>query len=198
MSSQCLVSSNVAHPPDKVQFNSETVQKLLINFWCENWWSLQLHCRQTVKMLLSILDPEGVARWRRHRLIRRIYQYNLPSFKFVLTNFVDASPHHACRVQTLFGTWMAMTNSSLTDLQYMDVSMGMWYYGLTSSRTRLLLICRYSRKVLWLKLASTNNNPKVILWHYLLKILQTKGYLAIDGGHESHTCFCFVQDAQHL
>jgi len=33
-----------------------------------------LYIRNTVQMLMSVLDPDGVKRWKGHRLKRRIYQ----------------------------------------------------------------------------------------------------------------------------
>ena len=38
---------------------------------------------------------------------------------------------------------------------------------------------RYSRKLIWLKLATTNNDPRVILLHYLLAVLEHKGSILI-------------------
>ena len=45
----------------------------------------------------------------------------------------------------------------------------------------------YSRRVIWLHLASTNNDPRVILFHYLLAVLKCKGLPIYDY------CVVYVQ-----
>jgi len=39
----------------------------------------------------------------------------------------------------------------------------------------LYMFVQFSRKVLWLKLSTTNNDPNVVLLYYLLAIVQQKG-----------------------
>ena len=41
--------------------------------------------------------------------------------------------------------------------------------------TRNYLICSFSRKVIWFKLASTNHDPKVIARYYLEAVEKVKG-----------------------
>ncbi len=57
--------------------------------------------------------------------------------------------------------------------------MGEWFsLSLRSTVTvALFLICSYSRKIMWLKVATTNNDPKVILLYYLQALLRLKGTL---------------------
>lgn len=41
--------------------------------------------------------------------------------------------------------------------------------------TSQLVPVRYSRRIIWLHLSSTNNDPRVILQYYLLSILECNG-----------------------
>ena len=41
--------------------------------------------------------------------------------------------------------------------------------------TKLILLCRYSRKVLWLNAAKSNNNPNIIAYFYLKCVKELKG-----------------------
>ena len=53
--------------------------------------------------------------------------------------------------------------------------------------THVVNLFRYSRKILWLKVTPTNNNPKVILRFYL----DTVGEL--EGGHSIIYSKIFIQ-----
>ena len=57
-------------------------------------------------------------------------------------------------------------------LPFMVTSMGEPILPLTML---LYMFVQFSRKVLWLKLSTTNNDPNVVLLYYLLAIVQQKG-----------------------
>ncbi|XP_069102384.1 uncharacterized protein [Argopecten irradians] len=56
-------------------------------------------------------------------------------------------------------------------------------------------ICGFSRRVLWLKVARTNNNPKVVASYFLEYVQEIKGVprcLRVDGGTEN----TYIEDMQ--
>ena len=57
----------------------------------------------------------------------------------------------------------------------MDVLMGMHNLYKIKRIKDVLITYSYSRKIMWLKMASTNNNPKVILLYYLSTVLSCQG-----------------------
>ena len=77
-----------------------------------------------------------------------------------------------------YGILMAMTNFELMAFAYMDVLMGQW--GIIVHDTgvhwhHVLLLFRYSRKMLWLEVSSTNHNPRIVVDYYLNAIDKYKG-----------------------
>ena len=49
----------------------------------------------------------------------------------------------------------------------------------------MLLICSYSRKIIWLELLNRNNDPGVVVLPYLIAILRNEGKLVhIDAMHD--------------
>ena len=57
----------------------------------------------------------------------------------------------------------------------------------------MLLICSYSRKIVWLELLNSNNDPGVVVLPYLIAILRNEGKLVhIDAMHD----FLFIQVVQ--
>lgn len=90
--------------------------------------------RKTVQDLMLIIDPEGVALRRAHRLKRRMYVAKGPNFIWHVDGYDKLKPYgfaiHGC-------------------------------------------IDGYSRRVLWLEVSSSNNNPSVIASYYLQALKQT-------------------------
>ena len=63
----------------------------------------------------------------------------------------------------MYGTLMAWINSRFLDLLYMAAWMGMQLLLL-----RNIARCfSYSRRLLWLTVGTSNNNPRVVAYHYL-------------------------------
>lgn len=93
--------------------------------------------RETVRILLSIIDPDGVARRKHHRLLRRKYNVPGPNFIWHVDGYDKIKPY------------------------------GFPIHG---------AIDGFSRKILWLQVSSTNNDPAVIAWHYL-SVVQSLGHV---------------------
>uniref|UniRef100_A0A7M5WYA2 Integrase core domain-containing protein n=1 Tax=Clytia hemisphaerica TaxID=252671 RepID=A0A7M5WYA2_9CNID len=91
--------------------------------------------RETVRLILKQLDPEGVENRAQHRLHRRLYRSVGPNYTWHLDGYDKIKPFgfpiHAC-------------------------------------------IDGYSRKILWLRVSETNNDPKVTASFYVDCIKETK------------------------
>lgn len=84
--------------------------------------------RETVRIALKILDPDGVEQRSRHKLKRRQYISAGPNYTWHLDGYDKLKPY------------------------------GFPIHGATDG---------YSRKILWLKVGSTNNDPKVTASYFL-------------------------------
>lgn len=68
-----------------------------------------------------------------------------------------------------------------------------WLYWWVTYRYIMTFLCdysgipyhRYSRKVLWISVGTSNNNPRVIAWHYLQCVKEHKGQSTI-GQQQQH------------
>ena len=69
-----------------------------------------------------------------------------------------------------YGILMVMTSYDCMAFSYTVALMG--EYILIFNR---FCKCRYSRKLMWLKVASTNHNPHVIVDYYLNAVAEFKG-----------------------
>lgn len=123
--------------------------------------------RSTVQDLMLIIDPEGVAIRKAHRLKRRMYVANGPNFIWHVDGYDKLKPYgfaiHGC-------------------------------------------IDGYSRRILWLEVSSSNNNPSVIASYYLETLKRTgraPRLLRCDCGTENSylkflQCFLRYQDTDSM
>ena len=97
------------------------------------------------------------------------------------------------RVPIIVGILTAMTNYSRMALPFMVALMGR-SASLLIQQSILILCCRYSRKILWLEVSSTNKDSKVIASYYLQAVedygIYTAGCL--------YCFYCYSQVAQKL
>lgn len=84
--------------------------------------------RETVRLCVKELDPEGVLERSRHRLVRRTYVTRGPNYLWHMDGYDKLKPYGFCIHGAIDG---------------------------------------FSRKILWLKVSSSNNDPRVIASHYL-------------------------------
>ena len=98
--------------------------------------------RESVRIILKALDPEGVEARKGHRLKRRKYRAKGPNFIWHLDGYDKLKPFGFCIHGAIDG---------------------------------------YSRRVLWLEVASTNNDPKVIA-QYFMDYIRTVGVPYIVRG----------------
>ena len=84
--------------------------------------------RETVRLCIKSLDPEGVDNRTAHRLYRRVYTSVGPNFLWHIDGYDKLKPY------------------------------GFAIHG---------AIDGYSRRILWLTVASSNNNPKIVAAYYL-------------------------------
>ena len=110
-------------------------------------------------MLMSLLDPEGVKRRKGHRL-RRVYQNRV---RFSLKCNIDLQLQGPNFVWHLDG-YDKLKPYGFTIHACID---GLVIIFL---KRRKIPFFRYSRKILWLELSSTNNDPNVVLQWYLLAV----------------------------
>ena len=88
---------------------------------------------------------------------------------------------------------MVTINSSHMGLQFMDALMGKLVFGIDHYYAMLVTLHRFSHKIIWLELLTTNNDPNVVLVSYLLAVLQNN----VNGLHYSfiryvHITGCYV------
>ena len=114
--------------------------------------------RETVRVALQALDPEGVARRSRKRLIRRKYHVNGPNFIWHIDGYDKLKPFGFCIHGAIDG---------------------------------------YSRRIMWLEVDHSNNNPCIIAKYFLQTVRCIRGTPRIlrgDCGAEN----CQVAAIQRL
>ena len=77
--------------------------------------------------------------------------------------------------------------------QSMHALMGMLALKSQAVYSRLFLCFRFSRKILWLELATTNNDPTVVLSYYLRTVFQLEGLLV-----NFSLCWVCITDDLHV
>lgn len=105
--------------------------------------------RETVRLALQLIDPDGVEIRRRRRLRRRQYSNSGPNFLWHLDSYDKLKPYGIC------------------------------INGCTDG---------FSRYILWLRTAKTNNDPKVIASYYYDTIATMQGFprcIRADRGTEN-------------
>lgn len=87
-------------------------------------------------------------------------------------------PHSACVFTVALMGKFLLLPPCITYLP-MDISetCSMVVCGLCTVCHKHILMCRFSRKILWLKLSSTNSDPKIISRYYL-ETVETVGGIA--------------------
>ena len=90
--------------------------------------------RETVRLVLKELDPEGGDRRSRHRLQRREYFAKGPNYIWHLDGYDKLKPFGFCIHGSIDG---------------------------------------YSRRLLWLEVGSSNNNPMLVAKYYIDYVKQT-------------------------
>ena len=132
-------------------------------------------------LLMKILNPAAVKNRRRRRLKRRVYQNKVYySYEIICPVWHTVSRY---RDQILFGTLMDMTLKLKPYGFAIHGCIDGFVYIILYLRNidyLISLINRFSRKLLWLRIGSTNNNPSVILLYYLLQVLSCKGNYAVQ------------------
>ena len=90
-----------------------------------NWHDMSTFFRDTVMMLLALLDPDGTSQRCSRKLKRRIYRSKVnQNMQVVVVNIILYKPIFTCRGQTLPGIVMAMINWNRMASQFMDALMG--------------------------------------------------------------------------
>ena len=84
--------------------------------------------RETVRMCIKELDPEGVLERSRHRLVRRTYVTRGPNYLWHMDGYDKLKPYGFCIHGAIDG---------------------------------------FSRKILWLKVGSSNNDPRVVASYFI-------------------------------
>ena len=105
--------------------------------------------RETVRIIMKSLDPEGVSLRSGHKLRRRTYRSQGPNFIWHIDGYDKLKPF------------------------------GFAIHGAMDG---------YGRKILWVKVLPSNNNPKIIGSLYLNYVIQSKVTLKIirvDRGSEN-------------
>ena len=105
--------------------------------------------RETVRLALRIIDPDGVAQRLRRRLRRRQYKARGPNFLWHIDGYDKLKPFGFCVHGCIDG---------------------------------------FSRRIMWLEVASTNNDPRFVAKYFLDTIRQIKGAPSIvraDYGTEN-------------
>ena len=104
---------------------------------------------ETVRVILKVVDPDGVMNRSRHRLRRRIYVSKGPNYVWYIDGYGKLKPYgfaiHGC-------------------------------------------IDGYSRKILWLKVLSTSNDPKVIsdvFVKHISNVMTTPQIIRSERGSEN-------------
>lgn len=110
-------------------------------------------------MLTKVLNPVAAESRRRNRLRRRVYQNKVLASCF----------YHAHWLKLII--MVAFSSQGPNFVWHLDGYDKLKPYGFAIHGC----IDGYSRKMIWLKLASTNNNPKVILLYYLSTVLSCQG-----------------------
>lgn len=114
--------------------------------------------RETVRVVLKALDPEGVARRSQRRLVRRKYQANGPNFLWHIDGYDKLKPFGFCIHGAIDG---------------------------------------YSRRIMWLEVDHSNNNPCTIAKYFLKTVRCIGGTPRIVRG-DCGTENCYVDAIQRF
>lgn len=139
------------------------------------WYCMYIlgYYSSTVMMLLRLVDPEGSKRRCHHRLKRRVYQNKVLRI---------ISLRKECHYNRFLGPKLCVAPWWVwqVDTLWISDSCLYWWVGACGyfhwpEWLSCTLAYRYSRRILWLRVATTNKDPKVILLYYLLTVFTTQG-----------------------
>ena len=114
--------------------------------------------RETVRLIMKTLDPDGVQRRSKNRLIRRKYQANGPNFLWNIDGYDKLKPFGFCIHSAIDG---------------------------------------FSRRIMWLEVDHSNNNPSIIAKYFLKTVRCVGGTPRIVRG-DCGTENCYVVAIQRF
>jgi len=129
-------------------------------------------------MLSAITDPEGVEQRRKHRLKRRVYQNK------VMNTIIIVLVLHNINFLYLIcaGTRLSVAHWWLWQAEAFWIS-NTWMYRWVRLMHFYIISCcyanSYSRRIQWLHVSTTNNDPYVIAGYYLEVVRKVGGMLVI-------------------
>lgn len=122
-------------------------------------------------MMMALLDSQGAKRRRRRQLKWRVYQNKVWMIMHELVLFVKQGPDFVWHLDG----YDKLKSYGFAIHGCID---GLALYPMHENEYN---VYRYSRKVIWLKVMTTNNDPNVCLLPYLLSVLKNNGSYYILG-----------------
>lgn len=147
------------------------VRRYCIPFYIFTYWWLYAPYRDTVMQVLRELNPEGTSLRASHRLKRRMYYSKVHIYYYVIyclmTVWIGACIYVGSKFHLAYGS-VRQTGS----FRYLYPRLYWWVCDEKHVTVPMLLttwffMYSFSRKIVWLRVESTNSDSGVILGYYL-------------------------------